>query len=111
MDEVPVDKSAVSAAEVFDRDATSVKGKSAMPPAYQLVFEANIGVLPAPENNSSPFERNLRKLILRIQDYQMRMHHHLVELDGIVVAHDGFVFHNFSVTSGSVFLYRKSKYM
>ena len=76
-----------------------------MPPAYKLVFEADVGILSAPENDSSPFERNLRKLILRIQDNQMRMYHHLVELDGIVVAHDGFVFHNFSVTSGSFFFY------
>jgi hypothetical protein len=37
----------------------------------------------------------------------MRMYHHLVELDGIVVAHDGFVFHNFFRHLGVIFLLLK----
>ena len=98
---VSVYESAVGTSQILDGDVLAVEGQAAVLAAYQLVVQADVGVLASAENDRTLFEGNLLELGLGVQDYQVRVQFQRPEGDGIARRDYGLVqilhfFSNFS---------------
>ena len=73
-DGTTVHEGAVSAPQILDGYVDAIKGEGAVPAAYELVVQADIGVLATAQNNRAFFKRNLLELVLRVEYNQVRPH-------------------------------------
>jgi hypothetical protein len=62
-----------------------------MPAAHELVVEAHVGILTAPEGNRPLREGNLLELGLGVQDYKVRTQLNFLEFDCLARGNDGLV--------------------